>query len=1266
MAFVDLTAALRLNIDQFKVAMDTARKQTTDFAKQMSTVGKKNAIGALAEGYTKLDVKLRHLGVPIENIVKLFGTKMPNAVKEARKQLNNFYSFMGKQSKQGSADKLIEGYERLQDRLHKVGFAARDVARIFAGITISQTFYTVSRAIREATQALWDFNEGLDYAQVTYGALFGDSTLASNFIDTMKQFSIDTIFEYTDIENMARKLSAYGIEYQNLMYIIEGLTNIGTISGDTAALERLAVAIGQINAKGTLKAEELRQLANAYTPIYDILRDKLGLSEEDLGMVGDLGISSADAINAIIEYANETFGATADAAVLTIRGLNNRIVDSLKVMGADMMSPITTFYKSLAKFISDGLNDIYQIYQESGIGGVFEHLIPSEEWQQRIRSLVAALSNAVAMLASLVTTLWPSIKQFLGGAIDAFTIFLGVINTAVSGFIGFIQSVDEHTPILRVLTSALVAAAGAWILFRLHALAAAAIAGLKAIFVGVAQSVVMLTAALTKSPLIVGLILLGAVMLGVSSNANNANSAISNLINSLNSFSVGGNTADDMLQLNDAMKDGATAGDEFWNSMEEGAGNAGDEIENAGDAAKKAARNLLSFDEVFRLNEEEDTAGLGEGSLDGIKDLAGALSGLGAALVPTIPDLSSFADEFVSTLYDDLWKSIQSIASGGATGAIIGGLVGFALGGFITKTMKGALAGASLGTKIGGIAGAAFAGFWTDAYEELEGSLAKIAGGGATGALAGALAGLVIGAFATKTVDGAIAGAQNGARLGGMLGMGLGAFWASATEEMSNTIEGLIVGSGAGAITGALVGFLLGAFSTKTLKGAVAGAGLGAKIGTAAGALIGGIFGSFEEDLQKAIESIAISASMGMLLGGVAGMLIGAFATKNIKGAMAGAKIGAGLGGALGGALDAIFGDFEETLTEKLEGMFSSVTAAGYGALFGGIVGMIVGAIVGAFAAGVGVIPLAKAGASLGASIGMLGGIVYSYLKDAGIIEAIGDWFDEIFTAIGNWLESAGKALSSWWSDLKSDVNNWFSNLWSDISTWWTNLVDDIGGWFVSLGASIKNWWNKLWTGFVSGWTHVKKWFTDVGTSIGNWFTELGKNIKTLWNALWDPKVWKSGWSSIKGWFTDLFSDIKGWFSSLGDSVSNWWTELWGNNSSPTVYTSPTSRTTSATRLGGHATGGIFNREHIARFAEGNKAEAVIPLENASAMQPFVTAISDGILQGILPALATGSNANSLPPMYVGTLVADERGLQQLFKKFELYEAKELARKGMA
>ena len=97
----------------------------------------------------------------------------------------------------------------------------------------------------------------------------------------------------------------------------------------------------------------------------------------------------------------------------------------------------------------------------------------------------------------------------------------------------------------------------------------------------------------------------------------------------------------------------------------------------------------------------------------------------------------------------------------------------------------------------------------------------------------------------------------------------------------------------------------------------------------------------------------------------------------------------------------------------------------------------------------------------------------------------------------------------------------------------------------------------------------------------------------------------------------------------------------------------------------GHANGGVFNREHWARFAEGNKAEAIIPLENRSAMQPFVDAVSNGLTASLAPILSSmrNSNNNSMQPLYVGTLIADERSLKELQRKMQLIQLQEDVRR---
>ena len=209
-------------------------------------------------------------------------------------------------------------YGRATAALKSHNLGLKDTARIVQGIMVSQAFYGVAQSIANATSALWEFNTALDYMQVTYTALFGSADLATDFMSALKEHSVDTIFDYQGLANASKKLLAYGIDYKNLMFIMEGLTNLGAMSGDAAALDRIALALGQIYSKGKLSAEEMRQLANAYIPITEILQSKFGLTGDDLKNVSDLNLPASQVINAIVDYANENFGSVGDAAMYTI------------------------------------------------------------------------------------------------------------------------------------------------------------------------------------------------------------------------------------------------------------------------------------------------------------------------------------------------------------------------------------------------------------------------------------------------------------------------------------------------------------------------------------------------------------------------------------------------------------------------------------------------------------------------------------------------------------------------------------------------------------------------------------------------------------------------------------------------------------------------------------------------------------------------------------------------------------------------------------
>lgn len=1386
--------------------------------------------------------------------------------------------FSGKLARAGAkvgtfGETLSKNYKEANTWLGRHTLGLKDTARIIQGIVISQAFYAAVGAIRDATSALTQFNEKLDYAKVTYGALFGSADLANDFVKVLQEKSINSIFDYDTLATASKKLLAYGIEYQNLGFIMDGLLNFGAMSGDTAALDRIALAIGQIQTTGYLAATEMRQLANAFVPIYDIVQDTFGLTGEQMKNVGDLRLPAEQVINAIVDYSEAKFGDVADAAMLTITGLKNRIVDTMKVLGSEMMMPLTTAWKSFLKYADSTLQGLRSAFNERGWAGVFESLVPDPAMQSLVRSFLANVHNGIVTIMRLLGSLGPIVGQVMQAFVIAFNIVAPVINNVVTVLAALLNAISQNSVAMGALRVATIIAAGAFVLLKAKALGALVITAVTKAVNGLSKALIVLSTLITKHPILMLLAGLAVALVGVAAASGNANNGLSKLFDTLSGAGGGLTQKDIFKETNKDIEGASSAAEQFNNRLvdgEETAKKLQDGINKAGKEAKKAA-GLLSFDEVFKLNEDKDSgSGGGSGLASDIEGLISGLGSLGGALIPEIPDFTEFVDDFTTTLFNDLYASVSRVASGAMTGGLIGALAGFAIGGLITKSMTGALAGAQLGMKIGTAAGAGFATFWGDTYAEIERSLQNIAVGGSIGALLGGLVGFVIGAFATRNIQGALTGAMWGTSIGTVIGGALGGLFDGWQQALAERISQIAAGGAEGMLVGALAGLIIGAFATGNLTGALTGARYGAGLGMVIGGALDGIFGDSETTLTSKIESFmghiatmsngalggtlaglligAIvgqwsgagalvgaragakigfaagavggligsyiesmfgegeskvsdalgnimatigAAAQGAMAGGLAGMLLGAIIGQwsglgALPGARFGAKIGAAIGGLLGGTYANLGEETQTAISDFFNNLMSDVSAASTGAVIGALAGMILGAIIGAFAGGIGALPGAKLGATIGAALGGLGGLVVNYLNESGIGESIGTWFKELPGKISEGWNNFKTSVSNWWEELKTDASNKWNDIkegistkWEEIktntSTKWTEIKTNLSTkWeeiktnastkWANLKTTIGNKWEEIKTNTSTKWSEIKvalsdKW-DEIKTNAGTKWTNLKTTISDKWNEIdgdtggaltaikelistkWDlikgdvqyrlglvksiiTGDWESvredtkqRWSEIKdriseawdnideatgGKLTELKTTISGWWDELKTSmgtwleekvwkpiadffnlntfwdrlkglldaiklkISGWWDGIKSLFSADVKVNANVNLSGNQGTMGGHATGGIFNREHIARFAEGNKAEAVIPLENASAMQPFVNAISQGILEGLAPTLVQSNNgaSNSLPPMYVGTLVADERGLKQLYKKFELIQIQENARRGI-
>lgn len=1167
---------------------------------------------------------------------------------------------------------MQSSYRSAADALKSHNLGLKDTARIVQGIMVSQAFYGIARSISDATKSLWDFNVALDYMNVTYSALFGSTDIAGNFMQVLQEHSINTIFSFQQLADASKKLLAYGIDYKNLMFIMEGLTNLGAMSGDAAALDRVALALGQIYTKGKLSAEEMRQLANAYIPITDILQERFGLTGDQLKRVSDLNLPAADVINAIVDYANDHFGAVGDAAMLTITGIQNKIVDTIKVVGTRMLKPITSAYKSFLVYISKGLEVLRGEFEAGGIGGVFEYLVPDKSAQQVIRQFVANLKNLFMSLVSVGVVVGQVFGSFVSVLMTAFNIAGPVIMGVVNALTGALNAMLNTRAGAFLLRTALLVAAGAFVVLRTQALYALVVAAVTKAITNLSKALLVLSGIITRHPIVMLIATIGLALIGIAASSDKAHAAISKLFGNLGGAFKG---EDQLKRTEQELYNGANAAGEFDQRLSgatDSANDLTDALKGTGKAAKKT-KGLLSFDEVFKLPEDTRStssgAGIGSGLIDALGDLTGAFDGLSGSLIPEIPDFGDFISGFMDNLFGGLDAAfVDNLANVGW-----GSLIGAALGGILGGLLGGA-PGAALGIKIGALAGG------------LAGLLWETLGGAISNTAIGALAGIA--AAISKGIGTSLFGALKSvfANGGGWSGVWSALSGALKTTGLKNIVKGGLIGAAIGFVVDGIASLLWNSLAEKFSSANTETAKVGQTIGSLIGAAIGGIFFG------------PVGAVVGSAIGTFAGGLVGLFWEPIVDWSV---KTSETIGNWMvttysdinTWAVDTAAGfikwakDTDKAFLEWTSSVIPRINSWAEETIKGiddwvtttyGDINTWVATTANDFMAWV-----RDTNAAIAGWANDLGPRFKEWVTTT--VKDIDDWAVKTYSDVDKWVNDTTNDFVKWAGDTNSAISEWSAELIPKFGSWVTTTSSNISKWATSTGSSFSKWVSDTNRGFnqwrsdaansINTWssdtlysigvwssnalTSLQKWFTDTNTRWSTYWTNLGSSI-TRWleTKIWQPiaDFFDIGnfWRRISSMLDGIYSKLSSWW----DGVRSIFNRSINVNASVSTYGS----------VGryGHASGGIFNREHVARFAEGNKAEAIIPLENDTAMQPFVNAVAGGLLQSLAPMLAqqpSGYNSD-LPPMYVGTLIADDNGIKELYKKFRIIQVQENARRG--
>jgi len=188
-----------------------------------------------------------------------------------------------------------------------------------------------------------------EQTKIAFNTMLGSAEKSTVFLKQLESFAKRTPFEFKDLTDASKRMMALGFRAEQ---IIPTLTSIGDavagLGGGAPMIDRVTLALGQMQAKGKVSAQEMNQLAEAGIPAWKLLADKIGKSIPEAMKLAEKGaISSSVAVPAILEGMTQRFGGMMDKQSRTFLGQLSNLKDQLFFMIRDLGTSLMPVAKDI-------------------------------------------------------------------------------------------------------------------------------------------------------------------------------------------------------------------------------------------------------------------------------------------------------------------------------------------------------------------------------------------------------------------------------------------------------------------------------------------------------------------------------------------------------------------------------------------------------------------------------------------------------------------------------------------------------------------------------------------------------------------------------------------------------------------------------------------------------------------------------------------------------------------------------------------------------
>ncbi len=251
----------------------------------------------------------------------------------------------------------------------------------------------------------------MEKQHIALQSILGDMQNANTMFNQIKDLALNSPFTFSELNRDVKQLAAYGVEYDQLYDTTKRLADMS--SGLGVSFDRIALAFGQVQARGWLDGKELRQIAYAGIPLLNKLSElyskregKTVTSSEIKTRISKREVSFDDVKDIFWEMTNEggQFYNMQQTLSETLLGRYNKLKDAWEIMLADFADGKGAIGGTF-KFILDQVTSLVQAMHSLSlsVGTIFAGYAIKRGLAGNVAS--AFLSNKASMASNIQSRL---------------------------------------------------------------------------------------------------------------------------------------------------------------------------------------------------------------------------------------------------------------------------------------------------------------------------------------------------------------------------------------------------------------------------------------------------------------------------------------------------------------------------------------------------------------------------------------------------------------------------------------------------------------------------------------------------------------------------------------------------------------------------------------------------------------------------------------------------------------------------------------------